>query len=237
MRARAWIPLGLLALAAGYAFLPDLAGRRDPSSARRVPPGRGLVALTFDDGPDPELTPQVLDALRAAGATATFFVVGRRVRRHPELARRAVAEGHALGVHTETHRHAWSLGPRALRAEIANGREAIVAATGRAPLWFRPPWGAFNAATRRAVRDLGLRTALWSCDAGDWLPGATAGGIAARVRRGLADGAVIDLHDGGQTRAGCRAMVRALPGILGAAGAAGLRAAHLGVLFDLPPLL
>jgi peptidoglycan/xylan/chitin deacetylase (PgdA/CDA1 family) len=236
VKTRHAVLLGLAAAVAGYTLVPDLIGRRLPSSVRRAPRGRDLVALTFDDGPDPELTPAVLDALAEAGATATFFVVGENVRRAPELARRAVAEGHALGVHTEHHRHAWTLGPAALRAEMERGLEAVVSATGRQPLWFRPPWGSFNARSRAEARRLGLRTALWSCDAWDWVPGATAAGILGNVAAGLGDGAIIDLHDGGRTRAGCRAMVEALPAILRAARARGLRPVHLGAPWDLPAM-
>jgi peptidoglycan/xylan/chitin deacetylase (PgdA/CDA1 family) len=236
MSPRQALLLSVAAAVAGYALLPDIVGRRLPSSVRRGPAGRDLVALTFDDGPDAELTPRVLDALAAAGATATFFVVGENVRRHPELVRRAVALGHALGVHTDHHRHAFTLGPAAMRAEMERGLEAVVEATGLRPLWFRPPWGSFNALTRAEARRLGLRTALWSCDAWDWVPGATPEAILQRVTRGLEDGAIIDLHDGGRTRPGCRAMAAALPDILRAAGQRGLRPVHLGALWDLPAM-
>jgi len=236
VRAAALLLLAAGAAAAAYALLPDLAGRHAAASVRRGPAGQGLVALTFDDGPHPVLTPRVLDALAAAGARATFFMVGRSVRSHPELVRRVLAEGHAVGVHTDTHRHAYTLGPAALRAEIERATAAITVAGGRAPLWFRPPFGAFNLVTVRAVARLGLRTALWSCDAGDWLPGANARAIEARVDRGLTDGAIVDLHDGGQTPAGCAAMVEALPAILARARAAGLQPVHLGALFGLPAM-
>ncbi len=225
----------LLGGAAAYALIPDVTGRRHPESIRRGPAGRGMLALTFDDGPHPDITPRVLDALGAAGARATFFMVGENALRHPELVRRVVAEGHALGVHTLSHRHAWITPPAGLRREMLLGSEAIrVASRGAAPLWFRPPWGSFNAATRRAARSMGLRIALWSCDAGDWLPGATPAAIAARVRAGLADGAIIDLHDGGRTPRGCRAMAAALPGLLAEIAATGLQAVHLGDMFGMP---
>ncbi len=230
--------LALVAGVAAYALIPDVAGRRHPQSVRRGPSGSGVVALTFDDGPHPEITSRVLDALAAAGARATFFMVGENALRHPNLVRRALEEGHALGVHTLSHRHAWISTPAVLRSEMAAGLDAIRLSSGGArPLWFRPPWGAFNASTRRAARALGLRIALWSCDAGDWLPGATPAAIAGRVRRGLAAGAIIDLHDGGRTPKGCAAMAEALPGILQDVRAAGLTAGHLGDLFGLPAMV
>lgn len=225
----------LLGGVAAYALIPDVAGRRHRASVRRGTAGRGIVALTFDDGPHPEITTRVLDALAAAGARATFFMVGENALRHPDLVRRTVAEGHALGVHTLSHRHAWITTPSWLRREMTLGADAIrTAAQGASPLWFRPPWGAFNAETRRAAARLGLRIALWSCDAGDWLPGATSAAIAARVGRGLSDGAIIDLHDGGRTPRGCMAMADALPAILTEIRAAGLQAVHLGEMFGLP---
>lgn len=227
-------------LAAGfcaYDVVPDIVERRRTSSVRRGPAGSGLIALTFDDGPHPEITPRVLAALEAVGGRGTFFMVGRNVRRHPTLVRRVIAAGHAVGVHTESHRHAWITSPGRLRAELDQCLEAIVTAGGgRRPLWFRPPWGAFNAATHRTARARGLRTALWSCDAGDWLPGASHQAILRRVRAGLGSGVIVDLHDGGQTPSGCRAMAEALPDILAAAAARGLRAAHIGELFGLPAL-
>lgn len=220
-----------------YAVLPDALLRRSRLAVRRGPADCGLVALSFDDGPHPELTPAVLDALGAAGAHGTFFMVGRNASRHPEIVHRVLAEGHAIGVHTQTHRHAWLCAPARLRAEMESGRRALVEASGGArPLWFRPPWGAFNAATPLVARRLGLRIALWSCDGGDWWPGANPAAILGRVTRGLRSGAIIDLHDGGQTPAGCRAMADALPAVLTAIRQAGLRAAHIGELFGLPPV-
>jgi peptidoglycan/xylan/chitin deacetylase (PgdA/CDA1 family) len=231
VRARDALALAALAGAAAYTLLPDVLGRRHPACLRRGPAGCGAVALTFDDGPHPELTPRVLDALRAAGARATFFLVGENALLYPGLVRRIVAEGHTLGVHTLTHRHAWLCSPARLEREMAAGLRAVqVASGGHRPEWFRPPWGSFHARTLATARRLGLRIALWSCDAGDWLPGATPEAIAARVRRGLTEGAVIDLHDGGRTPQGCRAMVQALPAILEEVRGRGLRAVGLAEL-------
>lgn len=219
-----------------YDLLPDILERRRSDSVRRGPADSGLIALSFDDGPHPELTPRVLDALGAAGGHGTFFMVGRNVRRYPELVHRILSEGHAIGVHTDTHRHAYISGPARVRAEMEGCLSALVeAGDGAIPLWFRPPWGAFNATTRHTARRLGLRIALWSCDAGDWLPAATPAAVLQRVTAGLQPGAIVDLHDGGQTPAGCRAMTEALPAVLEAISSAGLRAGHIGEMFGLPP--
>lgn len=231
------VALAAAALFCGYDLIPDALGRRAPDALRRGRRDLPAVALTFDDGPHPELTPRVLAELERAGVRATFFVVGANARRHPELVHAALAAGHAVGVHTETHRHAWLCTPRVLHRELRLGLQAVLEAAGRRPLWFRPPYGAFNAVTRSAAAALGLRIALWSCDAGDWLPGASVEGITRRVLSGLRPGAVIDLHDGGRTPRGCRHMVRALPAILSAMRARGLRGVHLGELTGLPAML
>jgi peptidoglycan/xylan/chitin deacetylase (PgdA/CDA1 family) len=231
-----WVASVAFAVFAGYELLPDVMERRSPASLRQGPATMPAVALTFDDGPHPELTPRVLDALAAAGARATFFVVGQRVRAHPQLLRDIVAGGHAVGVHTDTHRHAWLSTPARTRQEITRALEIVVHTTGGRPLWFRPPYGAFNAVTRRAATACGLHIALWSCDAGDWLPGATEAGIRRRVAGGLRPGAVVDLHDGGQTLPGCRRMVQVLPAILADMRARSLAGVHLGEFFGLPAL-
>src|SRR5260370_165151 len=102
-------------------------------------PARPMVALTFDDGPDPEHTPRILEALAAAGAQATFFMIGRQVEAAPQVARDAAAAGHDLGNHTYRHRHLWTLPPRATVAEVDRGAAAIADATGIAPRDFPPP--------------------------------------------------------------------------------------------------
>ena len=228
-----WI---LAAAFVGYAVLPDVLGRRNPRALRRGASETGMVALTFDDGPHPEITPIVLDHLAAAGAHGTFFVVGENVHRYPHMVRRIVEEGHSLGVHTTTHPHAWVTTPGRIRREMTGGLESIVEATGRRPFWFRPPYGAFNAVTWNCADALRLQVALWSCDAGDWLPGASREGIRRRVVGGLSSGAIVDLHDGGQTPRGCWAMAEALPEILAVARERGLRPVHLGELFGLPAM-
>ncbi len=178
----------------------------------------------------------VLSALEAAGARATFFMVGANVRRYPALVRRVRDQGHAIGVHTMSHRHAWLATPARLRWEMRECLRTIVEVAEARPLWFRPPYGSFNLLTQRTAAAQGLRIALWSCDAGDWLPGASGALIRRRVLAGLEPGAVIDLHDGGQTPKGCWAMARSLPEILEAASRMGLRGVHLGELFGLPAM-
>jgi len=158
-----------------------------------IPVERG-VALTFDDGPDPDFTPQVLDALAAAGAHATFFVVGKRAERHPELVRRIADEGHRLGSHSWSHREPGSLSARELARDYRLGRRAVEAAAWRDVPLFRPPRGLWDARTALLTRSAGLRTWLWTVDSEDWRPGVSAGEIVERAG-GVAGGGVILLHD------------------------------------------
>ena len=179
-----------------------------PAQYNEVPMSRPIVALTFDDGPHPELTPRLLDILRENGVRATFYVVGRNVTAHPDIARRIVAEGHEIANHSYNHPALTSLGSARLNQEIAGTSEAIFRATGRRPTNMRPPYGAINDRVRAAIlRDHGLDVILWSCDPLDWKrPGADA------VRRRLVDGATPggillahDIHPG---------TIEAVPGVV-----------------------
>jgi peptidoglycan-N-acetylglucosamine deacetylase len=128
----------------------------------RLPAGDGQVGLTFDDGPHPEFTPALLDLLARHGARATFFLVGARVAEQPALARRIVAEGHAVGTHTFDHIEITSLRGPALAAELERGRRALREATGVDSPLFRPPRGRVDWSRLRAVARLGYVTVHWS---------------------------------------------------------------------------
>lgn len=150
-----------------------------------------LIALTFDDGPDPEWTPQVLDALAASGMRATFFLVGERAARHPELVARVVAEGHEAGSHSWDHPSLPELAPAAAAEQIARTKAAL-GAHGAGLL--RPPYGHQSLATWRLARAEGYRVVMWNVAAGDWRAddGAT---LAERVLAAAGPGAIVLLHD------------------------------------------
>lgn len=153
------------------------------------------VALTFDDGPDPQRTPAVLDLLARQGVRATFFVVGARAEAHPELVRRMVAEGHVVGNHSYTH--SWRFPLRSLgrtMEELCRTGEVLHRITGRQPRLFRPPFGVTNPTIARAVRRLGLDPVGWSIRSLDTM-GQSPERVAARILRRLHPGAVILLHD------------------------------------------
>jgi peptidoglycan/xylan/chitin deacetylase (PgdA/CDA1 family) len=175
--------------AAGASAVARLAGVR-----RSLGASTGRVALTFDDGPDPSFTPDLLDILDRLQVPATFFLTGHRARLHPDLVRRMLSDGHKIGSHSASHPDPWSLTLRELVAEYRSGRIALEEVSGRRVSLFRPPKGYLDAPGAVAVRAVRLRPWLWTIDTFDWKPGATAEGICAAA--GLArSGDVILLHD------------------------------------------
>jgi peptidoglycan/xylan/chitin deacetylase (PgdA/CDA1 family) len=187
----------------------------------------GTVALTFDDGPHPQGTPAVLEALAAARATATFFLVGEQVARHGALAGEIAAAGHAVAVHGYRHHVLLRRRPAAVADDLDRAAETIAAATGVTPALHRAPLGIYSWPALRAVRARGWTPLLWSRWGHDWRARATAASIAEEVAGELRSGDVLLLHDADHySAAGCwRATAAALPRVLDAIAAAGLVAA------------
>jgi peptidoglycan/xylan/chitin deacetylase (PgdA/CDA1 family) len=194
--------------------------------ARRLDLGSGAVGMTFDDGPHRLGTPAVLDALAAAGASATFFVVGEQVRRDPGIVREVVAAGHRLAVHGDRHRALTLVGPRALRADLDRCAELVAELGGRPPERYRPPYGVFTPAALLEARRRGWTALLWSAWGRDWRARASAASIAALATRAVGGGDVVLLHDADHYSApqSWRATAAALPRILDELAARGLRA-------------
>ena len=192
---------------------------------RRLP-GRERVdsglAITFDDGPDPDGTPAVLDALDAAGARATFFMVGEQAMRHHGLAREVAERGHEVALHGHEHVSHDELGGRA-GDDLARGLGTLEVATGRRPRLVRPPYGLFSEASHRACDHLGLEPVYWSAWGLDWEP-IPAERIADLALRDLDDGTILVLHDSARyaPRESAAATAEALPAILAAAADRGL---------------
>jgi len=160
---------------------------------------RAVLALTFDDGPCPPQTTRILDVLAREKVQATFFCLGREVRRHPELVRRMAREGHLVGSHTENHCNLLFSTPGRSRREILEGHRSLALVLGRDPEWFRPPYGMRPPWTLNQARNLGMTTALWSNCPRDWQrPGAEV--LARRVVDQARPGDVVLLHDGGGDR-------------------------------------
>jgi len=227
-------PLGFAGAAAGVwaapapaAHLPALCGAL--GIARRLDLGPGAVALTFDDGPHPQGTPAILETLAAAGAQATFFVVGEQLRRDPGVAREVVAAGQRLAVHGDRHRLLTLVGPRALRADLDRCAALVAELGGRAPDRYRPPFGVFTPAALAEAHHRGWTPLLWSAWGRDWRRRATAASIADGATRDVRAGDVVLLHDADHYSAAgsWRATAAALPRILEVLAARGLRAVAL----------
>ena len=161
------------------------------------------IALTFDDGPNPAVTPQLLRLLERYGVAATFFLIGRHVRRNASLAREIVAAGHSVGNHTHSHVPFTLLSARTARRELALCSEAIAAACGARPHFMRPPYGMPRPGLKRIACAEGLGwLVMWSRHARDWRPQDHAK-VALRLQA-VRGGDVVLLHDGGPEAAADR---------------------------------
>lgn len=188
------------------AMLPSLSGIGNPKH----------VALTFDDGPDPEYTPEVLARLDEFGVRATFFMLGMMAARYPELAREVVEAGHEIALHGYQHRLLLRRGPRATHHDLEHGRRIIEDATGTAVRWWRPPYGVLTGPSLASARRMRLTPVLWTAWGRDWTTTATPQSVLRTVRSGLRPGATILLHDSDCTSAAgsSRAMLGALPDLV-----------------------
>ncbi|TAM57732.1 polysaccharide deacetylase family protein [bacterium] len=166
------------------------------------PATQRVVALTFDDGPNPPYTTEIVRWLKAHDAVATFFVVGRAAARYPEVVQEAAQAGDQIGNHTWDHAHLLLERPSHQRLELRRTSLAIRAATGAAPTLFRPPFGGRDPEIVSLAGALGMRTVLWSVPlAGDWnRPPARI--IAARILKKIKPGAIMVLHDGNKGACG-----------------------------------
>jgi len=209
---------------------------RLPGSSGENP---AVVALTFDDGPDPEVTPRVLALLEAYGAKATFFGVGERVTAYASLAKEIVGRGHALENHSHRHLHRFSLlGPRGCALEVARAQQAIVAATGERPWFFRAPAGLRNPFLEPALAQAGLQLVSWTRRGLDTVSG-DADAILARLCRGLGSGDILLLHDGHAALSprGRPVILEVLPRLLDRLAAADLAAITLREALGRPATL
>jgi peptidoglycan-N-acetylglucosamine deacetylase len=224
-----WLSLGALGAYAGLITW----GVLDPSLEMfadvmwRGPEGAHGVALTFDDGPHPRSTRSVLDALDAAGARATFFVIGEKGARHPELLRELVARGHLVGVHGDRHDRLLSLRSTArVRADLTRAVESLAAATGERPRLYRPAVGQTNPRIARIAGELGLTIVGWSVRGRDGVRTDPAS-VVERVVPRLRNGAIVLLHDAAERDDHQPAAGEALPEILAAMRERGLEPVRL----------
>lgn len=175
--------------------LPTDLGTKEPSTIASVKISKPLVAMTFDDGPHPTHTPRLLDMLREQKARATFYLIGNRVAEWPKLAARIADEGHEIGNHSWSHPDLSGYGDAAMYAQIDRTTMAIWQATGRPPVTFRPPYGAFTKRQRGMLHaSRRMPTILWDVDPRDWKrPGAAT--VSARIVKGAHQGSIVLSHD------------------------------------------
>ena len=217
-------------------------------NVRRLPAAaaaRGQVAITIDDGPDPDVTPAVLDLLAAHQAPATFFCIAEQARRHPALLRRMAAAGHSVQNHSNHHRHHFSLmGPQAMAREIADAQALLADLSGCAPIAFRAPAGLRNPLLDPLLHRLNLHLVSWTRRGFDTRD-ADPARVLDRLSHGLSAGDILLLHDGNARRsaaasgpapgAGRAVLLDVLPPLLQRCRAAGLQAVTLATA--LPPRL
>jgi peptidoglycan-N-acetylglucosamine deacetylase len=190
-----------------------------------LPGARPEIALTFDDGPDPSVTPRVMDILERHDAKATFFCIGKRVERFPDVAASIVERGHAIGNHSHNHPNAFAFyGPRALAREVVRAQDAIWAAAGRRATLFRAPVGIRGLFLEQCLAREGLNLVSWSRRGLDTVS-RNAVAVAARLTRRLEHGEILLMHDGASAcdSAGRPVVLEALPRVLDVLAARGLR--------------
>ena len=202
------------------------------SNMLRLPPAaaaRREVALTIDDGPDPEVTPAVLDLLDAHGARATFFCIAQHAQAHPQLCREIVRRGHSVQNHSHRHRHNFSLlGLRGFGREIESAQDALSQITGERPRFFRAPAGLRNPFLAPVLHRLELQLVSWTRRGFDTVR-AEPERVLSRLTHSLAAGDILLLHDhnGARTAAGRPVVLEVLPALLRAFAQGGLRSVTL----------
>jgi len=190
---------------------------------------RHEIAITFDDGPDPEVTPAVLDILDAHGARATFFCIAEQARRHPALCREIVHRGHSVQNHTYRHSHRFSLlGPRGFSKEIGRAQQTLTEITGQRPGFFRAPAGMRNPLLAPVLQRLDLKLVSWTRRGYDTVQRRPAR-VLERLTGALAAGDILLLHDGhsARTASGRPVVLEVLPALLRRYEPLGLRAVTL----------
>lgn len=211
-----------------FEHVPPLAMRRLLSGfVWEGTPDSGSMALTFDDGPDPEITPMVLDVLDEAGARGTFFMVGEQVRRYPDIARLVADRGHQVGNHSLTHPRMLLMKRADVEREIDDAGKAISDAAGVEPELFRPPYGIFDFTCAGVVRDREMDMVLWTVLSGDYSDDSPET-ILGRINPFIRPGGIVVFHDTGK---GGGVMLREI--LRETMRMAGERNIHLGAVEEL----
>jgi peptidoglycan/xylan/chitin deacetylase (PgdA/CDA1 family) len=187
----------ITALATVFATLGAIMAFTIPQTASHAAQCNGYVALTYDDGPNPGTTQQLIGALQAAGARATFFNIGQNAQNNPSLVQAQQNAGMWTANHSWSHQHMTQLSPDQMAAEISQTQNAIQQAIGTAPTLFRPPFGETNGTLQSVEAQFGLTEVIWDVDSRDWAGASTYEIV--QAAQSLQDGGVILMHDGYQT--------------------------------------
>ncbi|MGG0656277.1 polysaccharide deacetylase family protein [Rummeliibacillus pycnus] len=179
-----------------YGPLPTVLIRVFERGISKRIPEKGM-ALTFDDGPNAEYTPQLLDLFKKYDVKATFFVVGSNVKKHPEIIKRMAKDGHTVGIHHYDHISSWIMSPFRLKKQLEMTEKVITECTGEKVSFYRPPWGHFNVFTLAVSKR--YNKIMWSNIFGDWKVEKAKHGLLNELRNSLKEGAIFVLHDNGDT--------------------------------------
>lgn len=180
-----------------YAVIPTVVARISGYGITKKLKEENGIVLTFDDGPNPEYTPKLLDLLYKYGVKATFFVVGSKVERNPEIIKRIHQEGHTIGIHHFYHVSSWFISPLSLAKQLNLTENAISKYTNEKVQFYRPPWGQFNIFTPFLSR--GYDVIMWSHIFGDWKAENCKNNLLNQLRTIKDNGSILLLHDCGET--------------------------------------
>ncbi|WP_235179225.1 polysaccharide deacetylase family protein [Bacillus cihuensis] len=180
-----------------YSVIPTLLIRICKLGITKTVQGENRIVLTFDDGPNPQYTTLLLDVLKNYGVKATFFVVGSKVKRHPEIIKRMHEEGHTIGIHHYDHISSWLMSPFKLKDQLIKTEKAINECIQEKVTFYRPPWGHFNLFTLWVSKK--YKIIMWSNIFGDWKVETCKHELLDQLRKTTAGGSILLLHDCGET--------------------------------------
>lgn len=213
--------------------LADLRQKYRSTFLLEGPASKREVALTFDDAPDANFTPQVLDVLKQEGVKATFFLVGNRIEAHPEIVRRMVQEGHVIGNHSYDHANLPKLTDAEFRDQIVKTDKLIREFTGNAPTYVRPPYGNVNEGQIQWLASQHKKIVNWNVDSLDW-KGLSAEQVESNILAQVRPGSIILQHAAGGTGEDLSGTVNALPHVIQKLRAEGLKLVTISELLDTP---
>lgn len=206
--------VGIWALLLSYALIPNFYYRNMCKKViKKAESEDKTIALTFDDGPDPNYTPQLLDLLKENDIKCTFFVIAEQAQKYPELIQRMKREGHYIGLHNLKHTNETLILPNKTKKQLSEAMR-IMAEMGVKVKYFRPPWGMFNPFTYHYAKENNFKVILWSIHASDWSRFKTVQNIEEKLLRDVKPGDIVLLHDGRGAKGAPKRTIEALKTVL-----------------------